>query len=48
MQWWVRFHADVNEGHWLCPFCRTPAPRSDGELIERMKKRADGDDAIAM
>ena len=32
----------------LCPFCRTPEATSDGEAIERMKKRAEGDDAIAM
>ena len=32
----------------LCPFCRTPYHTSDGELMERIKKRADCDDAIAI
>jgi TPR repeat protein len=31
-----------------CPFCRTPAHASDGEWIERIKKRAEADDAEAM
>ena len=31
----------------LCPFCRTPEATSDGEAIERVKKRVDADDAIA-
>jgi len=28
-----------------CPFCRTPAPASDEETVNRLKKRADGGDA---
>ena len=32
----------------LCPFCRTPAPTSNRELIKRMKKRAKGGDADAI
>jgi len=28
-----------------CPFCRTPAPDSDEETVNRLKKRADGGDA---
>jgi TPR repeat protein len=32
----------------LCPFCRTPEANSDGELVERMKKRADLIDASAI
>jgi TPR repeat protein len=32
----------------LCPFCRTPEHTSDEELVERMKKRAEGDDADAI
>jgi TPR repeat protein len=32
----------------LCPFCRTPGPTSHAELVERVKKRAEGDDAEAM
>ena len=31
-----------------CPFCRTPAPKSDGEAIERLKKRVEANDAEAM
>jgi len=31
----------------LCPFCRTPKATSDGEIIERLKKRAEGNDAKA-
>ena len=38
--------AGDNQG--LCPFCRTPPSTSDGKLIERMKKRAEGDDAEAI
>ena len=38
-------HAD-NRG--LCPFCRTPPPTSNREIIERLKERAGGDDAWAM
>ena len=30
-----------------CPFCRTPAPHSDEEMIERLKKRTEADDAEA-
>ena len=32
----------------LCAFCRTPSPASDEDYIERLKKRAEGDDAVAM
>ena len=32
----------------LCPFCRTPPPTSDREIIERLKERAGGDDAVAI
>ena len=32
----------------LCPFCRTPASTSDEELIERIKKRVEVDDAGAL
>ena len=31
-----------------CPFCRTPAPETDEEIIERLKKRTDANDAVAM
>ena len=30
-----------------CPFCRTPPPSSDEEIIERLKKRLEVDDAYA-
>ena len=30
-----------------CPFCRTSAPTAEGELVERLKKRMEGDDAHA-
>ena len=32
----------------LCPFCRAPATVSDGERMERLKKRADANDAEAI
>ena len=32
----------------LCPFCRTPAPTSEKEAIERVKKRVEGGDAVAI
>ena len=32
----------------LCPFCRTPAPTSEGEVTERTNKRVDLGDAYAM
>ena len=31
-----------------CPFCRTPASVSDGEIVEELKKRAESDDAQAI
>ena len=31
-----------------CPLCRTPAPLSESEAVERNKKRVDADDAAAM
>ena len=39
------FEADDRE---LCPFCRTPEDASEEEWIERMKKRAKGNDARAI
>ena len=32
----------------LCPFCRVPAPRSDEEIMERVMKRVEMDDAQAI
>ena len=32
----------------LCPFCRTPREGSEGEALERVKKRAGDGDAVAM
>ena len=32
----------------LCPFCRTPAPTSYEDATERIKKRMDVDDAVAI
>ena len=32
----------------VCPFCRTPVPSSQEEIIERVKKRVDGGDDKAM
>ena len=32
----------------LCPFCRAPNPTSDVEHVERIKKRVEGGDAVAM
>ena len=36
------------EGASLCPFCRTPAPTSDREVIKGYKKRMGSNDADAM
>ena len=39
------FHADVYDNHGniiadeKCPFCRTPRPTTDEEIIERLTKR---------
>ena len=40
--------ADQADNRQLCPFCRTPAADSDGEVIKSLKKRVVGDDALAM
>jgi TPR repeat protein len=32
----------------LCPFCRTPGTTSDGEYMDRLNKRVEGDDAVAI
>ena len=32
----------------LCPFCRTPQPRSDEEIVDMLKKRVDINDARAI
>ena len=32
----------------LCPFCRTPAPDTDEEIVEQYKKRVEAGDAYAM
>ena len=32
----------------LCPFCRTPAPSLDREIIKRTKKRIEANDALAI
>ena len=37
-----------DNGVGLCPFCRTPAPTSDEEGVERMKKRVEVGDSYAM
>ena len=43
-------HAVVKRdgGVGLCPFCRTPAPTTDEEMIEQYKKRVEVDDAEAI
>ena len=42
---YAAYRADSRE---LCPFCRTPEATSDELIIERIKKRAEGDDANAI
>ena len=37
-----------DNGVGLCPFCRTPAPTSEEELVKRTKKRVEVGDAQAM
>ena len=32
----------------ICPFCRTPLPKSDEEIIKRCEKRIEMNDAIAI
>jgi TPR repeat protein len=32
----------------LCPFCRAPEATSDGEAVERIMKRVEADDAVAI
>ena len=42
-------HADITENNRrLCPFCRTSHSTSDGEFIERIKKRVEAGDAEAI
>ena len=43
---YVMNERDENEND-LCPFCRTPAPQSGKEVIKRMQKRVEADDAEA-
>ena len=38
----------VKEEEDICPFCRTPAARSQQEIIQRYKKRVELNDAMAM
>ena len=38
----------MTSGNNICPFCRTPAPTSDEESLEREKKRAEVGDAVAI
>ena len=40
--------AHMADNRKLCPFCRTPEANSEVGYIERLKKRVDVDDAIAM
>ena len=40
--------ANAGYGVGLCPFCRTPAPKSEKEVTERVKKRVEVGDATAM
>ena len=37
-----------DKGVGLCPFCRTPAPDSEKELVKRIKKRVEAGDAEAI
>ena len=40
---------DITENNrTICPFCRTPAANSDEKYIERLKRRVDCNDVIAM
>ena len=45
---WVHVYIMKEDSRQLCPFCRTPGVTSQGEHIERLKKRAKGDDANAI
>ena len=38
----------IRDGLSLCPFCRTPAPTTDEEMIEQYKKRMKVDDEVAI
>ena len=52
MQWMCYAPVYDNQGNEVdnqkCPFCRTPAPTSDEEIIERIKKRVEADDPMAI
>ena len=39
---------DIAGGGGKCPFCRTPAPDSEKEIVKRIKKRVEVGDAEAM
>ena len=39
---------EKRDGVGLCPFCRSPAPKSNEEAVEQNKKRMKVDDALAM
>ena len=39
---------EIRDGVGLCPFCRTPAPTADEEIIDQVKKRVKVDDAEAI
>ena len=39
---------DGNAADQLCPFCRTPAPKTDDEIIKQVKKRVEMGDVEAI
>ena len=42
------YAVEKRDGVGLCPFCRTPTPSTEEEMIEQMKKRVKADDTEAM
>ena len=43
----IKLHID-NKNKQLCAFCRTPAPKTNKDIVECEKKRVEAGDAIAM
>ena len=39
---------ETRKNHLLCPFCRTPDTSSNAQILRRVRKRAEADDAEAM
>ena len=45
---WVHHAVEKRDGVGLCPFCRSPAPTTDDEILEQTGKRVEVGDAHAI